>query len=309
VIFAISQQKKASVNSNTVFQIFARVRICVIFKDKRIINHYKFKPFTMRKLLLLLLTSGLLIACNNDKKTTAETSSGTEEKTGTADEARTASVTTELKQSPLQIASKPYEKLLGSYVGPFGNNKITMLVITVAGDSVVGRTIVGGNDRPFRGTFTKNGGVYSFNAKEPGDHKDDGEFNFTIDGASPDMVKGTWKPFAKGRPGKEYELSRRKFEYKTDVGSFPEASQRLLKAADLENMMKEDLQFMRNEIFARHGFCFNKRELRQMFEMEEWYVPNTVDIRGFLTDIEKKNIALIKRYEKYAEEYGDEYGR
>ena len=93
------------------------------------------------------------------------------------------------------------------------------------------------------------------------------------------------------------------------VGEYPEASQRLLKPADVENMMKEDLQFMRNEIFARHGFCFNKKELRQMFEMEDWYVPNTVDIRGLLTAIEKKNIDLIKRYEKYAEEYGDEYGR
>ena len=66
---------------------------------------------------------------------------------------------------------------------------------------------------------------------------------------------------------------------------------------------------MRNEIFARHGYCFAKKEFRQQFENEEWYVPNTVDIKGFLTEIEKKNIALIKRYEQYAEEYGDEYGR
>lgn len=66
---------------------------------------------------------------------------------------------------------------------------------------------------------------------------------------------------------------------------------------------------MRNEIFARHGYCFAKKHLRQQFEMEDWYVPNTVDIKGFLTDIEKKNIELIKRYEKYADEYGDEYGR
>jgi hypothetical protein len=66
---------------------------------------------------------------------------------------------------------------------------------------------------------------------------------------------------------------------------------------------------MRNEIFARHGYCFAKKNLRQQFENEDWYVPNTVDIKGFLTEVEKKNIALIKRYEKYAEEYGDEYGR
>ncbi|MGQ0740254.1 MAG: YARHG domain-containing protein [Bacteroidota bacterium] len=257
----------------------------------------------MRKFLLLIATTGLLISCNNDKK-----------KDGRAmlpDEKTTADniIPAALKQTPLQIASKPYEKLLGSYVGPFGANKITMLIITVAGDSVIGRTIVGGNDRPFKGTFAKSGDAWSFAAKEPGDHKDDGEFNFTISEGSPDKVAGTWKPFAKGRPAKEYELARRKFEYRTDVGSFPEASRRLLKPEDVENMMKEDLEYMRNEIFARHGFCFSKKNLRQMFEMEDWYVPNTVDIRGFLTDIEKKNIEMIKRYEKYADEYGDEYGR
>ena len=225
------------------------------------------------------MTVGILLSCNNDKKTT-DTVTQSDEK---SDAATTASVAVALKQTPLQIASKPYEKLLGSFVGPFGNNKITMLITTVAGDS--------------------------FSAKEPGDHKDDGVFNFTIDETTSDKLTGSWKPFAKGRPGKEYQLDRRKFEYRTDVGEYPEASQRLLKPADVENMMKEDLQFMRNEIFARHGFCFNKKELRQMFEMEDWYVPNTVDIRGLLTAIEKKNIDLIKRYEKYAEEYGDEYGR
>lgn len=259
----------------------------------------------MRKLLTILLAAALLTACNNDKKTAEAPEQTAEKATATT----SAAAVPELKQTPLQIASKPYEKFLGSFVGPFGNNKITMLITTVAGDSVVGRTIVGGNDRPFRGTFSKSGTSMTFSAKEPGDHRDDGTFNFSIDENNTDIVKGSWQPFAKGRPGKTYELARRKFEYRTDVGTFPEASQRLLNAADVENMMKEDLQFMRNEIFARHGFCFSKRELRQLFEMEDWYVPNTVDIRGFLTDIEKKNIALIKRYEKYAEEYGDEYGR
>ena len=261
----------------------------------------------MRKFWFLFITASLLLSCNNDKKT-AEAPEQSNEK-AEATTKTSASPTTEVKQTPLQIASKPYEKLLGSYVGPFGANKITMLITAVAGDSVVGRTIVGGNDRPFKGTFKQSGTLFSFNGKEPGDHKDDGEFNFTIDEKSPDKVQGSWKPFAKGRPGKEYALDRRKFQYNPAVGTFPEASQRLLKAADLENMMKEDLEFMRNEIFARHGFCFNRKNLRQMFEMEDWYVPNTVDIRGFLTPIEKKNIELIKRYEKYAEEYGDEYGR
>lgn len=260
----------------------------------------------MKKILLLLTIVSLLGACNNEKK---KDTAGTKEPAERTEDAIKDPAVTGMRFSALQVASKPYEKMLGSYVGPFGDNRITMLVTTIAGDSVVGRTIVGGNDRPFRGTFTQNGTVFSFSAKEPGDHKDDGEFGFSIDESAPDKVTGSWKPYAKGRPAKQYELTRRKFEYSTAVGTFPEASQRLLKPDDVENMMKEDLEFMRNEIFARHGFCFTNKSLRQRFEMEDWYIPNTVDIRGFLTDIEKKNIEMIKRYEKYADEYGDEYGR
>lgn len=255
----------------------------------------------MRSLFPLLVLF-LLTACNNNKPAAKEDSKNT-----TADTA-VSSVPESKPSAPIAVVN-PLEKFLGSFVGPFGNNKITMLITRVQGDSVVGRTIVGGNDRPFRGTFRKEDDFYFFNAKEPGDHKDDGEFNWVMDDNSPNHINGGWNPYAKGRPDKEYQLQRKAFQYRTDVGDFPEASQRLLKPADVENMMKEDLEFMRNEIFARHGYCFSKKHLRQQFEMQDWYVPNTVDIRGFLTDIEKQNIALIKRYEKYAEEYGDEYGR
>ena len=212
-------------------------------------------------------------------------------------------------QSQAARAAESIDPILGSYVGAFGDNKITLLVTKAAGNTVSGRSIVAGNDRPFEGTLTLENGTYKIEASEPGDHKDDGVFKFSIAEANPTEVKGTWKANDAKRPEKSYTLERRKFEYRTDVGHWPESSQRLLKTADVENQSKTDLEFMRNEIFARHGYCFAKKELRQQFENEDWYVPNTVEIKGFLTDIEKKNIALIKRYEKYAEEYGDEYGR
>ena len=256
----------------------------------------------MRSFLSFLLATTLLMACNNNKSSVKDSQN---KKT---DDPVTEK-TTEAKSAVYVAAINPLEKLLGSFVGPFGTNKITMLIIKVANDSVVGRTIVGGNDRPFYGTFRKEGVAYFFNAREPGDHKDDGEFNFIISEGSIDMVNGSWKPYDKRRPAKEYSLQRKAFKYNPAAGDYPAASQRLLKPADVENEMKEDLEFMRNEIFARHGYCFNKKYLRQQFEMQDWYVPNTVDIKGFLTDIEKKNIELIKRYEKYADEYGDEYGR
>lgn len=251
----------------------------------------------MRKLLSLLLAGLFLFACNNNK-----TASKENEKAGD-----TVSTTVEsMKETPVKVTL--VEKLLGSYVGAFGNNKITLLITKAEGDSILGRSIVGGNDRPFAGTFVQNGGLYTITAKEPGDHKDDGIFSFSISDATADELKGSWKPNDPKKPAKEYSLQRRAFKYDPTAGSY-ESSSRLLKPEDVENMMKEDLEFMRNEIFARHGFCFKKKHLRQQFENEDWYVPNTVDIKGFLTEIEKKNIALIKRYEKYAEEYGDEYGR
>lgn len=252
----------------------------------------------MRKIVSLLLAGSILLACNNEKKT---------DKPAAETDTTTAAVKNDTPPPP--PAPTPGEEILGSYVGPFGDNKITLLITKAVGDSIAGRSIVAGNDRLFNGTFTVNEGVYSVAAKEPGDHKDDGVFTFTATKANMNQLSGTWTPNDKKRPAKTFTLERKKFEYRADVGSYPQASQRLLKPADLENEMKEDLEFMRNEIFARHGYCFKKKHLRQQFEMEDWYVPNTVDIKGFLTDIEKKNIEMIKRYEKYAEEYGDEYGR
>ena len=211
-----------------------------------------------------------------------------------------------------KAASKAVESaaaILGSYVGEFGENKITILITKAGEGTVSGRTIVGGNDRPFDGTLSITDGSFNIEAREPGDHKDDGTFSFQIASADPNELKGTWKANDAKRPEKSYTLERKQFTYRADVGNWPEASQRLLKTADVENLTKGELEFMRNEIFARHGYCFSKKNLRQQFENEDWYVPNTVDIKGFLTDVEKKNIALIKRYEKYAEDYGDEYGR
>lgn len=209
----------------------------------------------------------------------------------------------------VSAADAEAQKILGSYVGAFGDNKITLLITRAAGNSITGRSVVGGNDRPFDGTYTVTNGVYSAVAKEPGDNKYDGVFKFTVSAADPSKVTGTWKPSDTKRPEKSYTLERRKFEYRADVGQYPQGSTRLLRTADVENLAKDELTFMRQEIFARHGYCFTKKEFRQQFENEDWYVPDTVDIRGRLTDIEKKNITLIKRYEKYAEEYGDEYGR
>ena len=200
-------------------------------------------------------------------------------------------------------------KLLGSFVGSFGDNKITLLIIKADKGIIEGRTIVGGNDRPFTGSFKENDGIFSINAKEPGNDANDGEFSFKIGSSEPDVLTGSWNPFDKNKAAKEYKLTRKEFAYRADVGDYPQSSQRELKPEDVENMQKSELELMRNEIYARHGYCFKRKEMRETFEELDWYIPNNTDVRAKLTPIEKKNIEMIKRYEKYAEDYGDDFGR
>ena len=255
----------------------------------------------MKNSLLLVFVASFMLGCSHSKPV--------EKTSGKVDDTTANSTANSAPATAAAPGDTDAQKILGSYVGSFGDNKITLLITKVAGNAVSGRSIVGGNDRPFDGTFTVENAEYAVVANEPGDHKDDGVFNFHIPADDPKEVNGSWKANDPKRPEKSFTLERRQFEYRANVGDWPQASTRLLKISDVENLGKDELQFMRNEIFARHGYCFNKKDLRQQFENAAWYVPNTVDIKGYLTDIEKKNIALIKRYEKYAEEYGDEYGR
>jgi YARHG domain len=256
----------------------------------------------MKNSLPLILTLVFLVGCNSARPV---------EKAAAKVDDTTVNSALNNPSASLRPAGNDAEaqKILGSYVGPFGDNKITLLITKVEGNAVSGRSIVGGNDRPFAGTFTAENAVYSITANEPGDHKDDGVFKFSVSPADPSKVAGTWRSNDGKRPERSYTLARLKFEYRPDVGTWPEGSTRALKTSEVENLGKNELSMMRNEIFARHGFCFSRKEMRQRFENEDWYVPDTVDIRGRLTDIEKTNIAMIKRYEKYAVEYGDEYGR
>ena len=74
-------------------------------------------------------------------------------------------------------------------------------------------------------------------------------------------------------------------------------------------MLEDELEVMRNEIYARHGYSFKDKEMRTRFDSTSWYIPMGVDIREQLTDIEVQNIDLIYRYEEYYAENYDSYGR
>lgn len=87
------------------------------------------------------------------------------------------------------------------------------------------------------------------------------------------------------------------------------ASNTVLKENDLKNLRKLDLQILRNTIFARHGFTFKKQTYKDFFNPIDWYVPISSNVDKELTNLERQNIQLLLRFEKYAEDNYDTFGR
>lgn len=79
-----------------------------------------------------------------------------------------------------------------------------------------------------------------------------------------------------------------------------DSNSRYLSKEELENFTKEDLSIMRNEIFARKGYVFQKEPFKSHFESKSWYVPDSsvTDDNFTLNEFEEKNVTLIKKMEK-----------
>lgn len=282
-----------------------------------------------------------------------------EENTGNSNSTKEQPGSTEVKTSESNTRSENKSNILpviGSYTGGFAakvydesknyvyENRITIFIDSLSGDIMYGRSVVAGNNRPFKGKFTKEGENYKAEVAEPGDDKYDGKFNFTIilDSKNTNEIylKGLWEAFDKKLPVsvREYNLEKKNFAYDPQhelpaniewaelyesSPKFPDRVEQLtgevvkynastteLKKEDVQNLYKGDLEIIRNAIYARHGYSFKNRRIRFIFDrFVPWYMPVSTDVRGELTELEKKNIDLIKRYEEHAEKYYDEYGR
>ena len=66
----------------------------------------------------------------------------------------------------------------------------------------------------------------------------------------------------------------------------------------LKNMDRESIMWMRNEIYARHGYQFVRDDIQAHFEAKDWYVPNPTYRDSLLNQTERKNIDTIVLYEK-----------
>jgi hypothetical protein len=86
-------------------------------------------------------------------------------------------------------------------------------------------------------------------------------------------------------------------------------SKELIKKEVVENLSKADLYILNKLIYAKHGKIFNEKKLREYFLNHSWYLPVSNNVDSDLTEIEKKNIDLLQRYEQNAKVYYQVFGR
>ena len=76
-----------------------------------------------------------------------------------------------------------------------------------------------------------------------------------------------------------------------------ELSEELIKQQDLFFLSNDQLRLLRNAFYAIHGYDFKSQDLKEYFSGFSWYKPNPNFSESDFTEIERKNIELIRQME------------
>lgn len=94
---------------------------------------------------------------------------------------------------------------------------------------------------------------------------------------------------------------------KSDDYIIPDSTSRVLTKADVKNLTLKEINYAKNEIYARHGRKFDSKELREYFNSKSWY-HGTVDPEDFSESVfnsyEKKNIQFLAQREESMQKGG-----
>lgn len=101
----------------------------------------------------------------------------------------------------------------------------------------------------------------------------------------------------------EKEAEEKKAAEEANSYILPQSATAALTASDIADLSLQELNYARNEIFARHGRKFSSKELQDYFNSKSWY-KGTIEPSDFdsnyvdtLSAIEKSNIEVLKKEE------------
>ena len=72
----------------------------------------------------------------------------------------------------------------------------------------------------------------------------------------------------------------------------------ILNLKDIVNLTKEGLRVLRNAVYAKYGYQFKSTELLDYFNQFNWYNAEFINVDDRLTEVDIKNIYLIKSVEE-----------
>lgn len=105
--------------------------------------------------------------------------------------------------------------------------------------------------------------------------------------------------------GYSYALVGSYFSYESYVPSeqdyiFWDSNNRYLTDADVAGLSLQQLNYARNEIYARRGYIFQSQELRNYFESKHWYYGTIASGQfsiSVFNEYEQANVVFLKRWE------------
>lgn len=202
-----------------------------------------------------------------------------------------------LSASTTVMAKVP--QIADSWTGRYSDQKIS-LFFKQKGETVTGYSLLSGKRTNFKGKIVPQQSNYRLTLTEQGQGASVGKFVLDYKNNGSDM-DGQWiSSQAKVKP-RFFRLNAQQCGYSDEIGYFPIASKKPLTDEYLQVPLGQ-LQHMRNEIYARHGYAFQSKEWARTFAGYEAYMPCYTNVDNKLSKVEKENIRRIKLVEPYAED-------
>lgn len=144
--------------------------------------------------------------------------------------------------------------------------------------------------------------IMEFQYKDPQPENDHDEIGYILDCLYRycSFSGGTYQPRTY-RQFLENDMGEKKVTEKNEddfVYILDESDREFVSDYDLENMGPQQLTYARNEIYARHGYIFQSKELVEYFSQKDWYHPDPEFDESVFNEYEKYNSRYILNYQK-----------
>lgn len=117
-------------------------------------------------------------------------------------------------------------------------------------------------------------------------------------------ASGSSKEAASKKPKEDADKEDKNKEDKNKDYILPASNTKLLTSSDIAGLSLKELNYAKNEIYARHGRKFDSNELRTYFESKSWYEGkysaadfDTNYSARILSETERKNAEFLKNAE------------